>query len=167
VGEESSGVSNSSSGSQNALKNTFCRAAKSNDGVWCGMNGQQNLTVPIDLNGGLIAEQKSCSFAGNSTMAEATGNTNSACEQSKNTSTSASGAAPLHNTVLSSDMFANTTIVAPGPSEFALSEENKSVNKHPSRHLSRKDTNDIQRQNINVRMEYSGSIDFYMRELEE
>ena len=38
---------------------------------------------------------------------------------------------------------------------------------HPSLHLSRATTNDIQRQNINVRDEYGESIMTYMRELEK
>ena len=38
---------------------------------------------------------------------------------------------------------------------------------HPSLHLSRVTTNDIQRQNINVREEYGESIMTYMRELEK
>jgi hypothetical protein len=56
-----------------------------------------------------------------------------------------------------------------GPSEFAIDQNNKSSSapKHPSLNLCRKETNDIQRQNINVRCEYSESIDFYLRELEE
>lgn len=56
-----------------------------------------------------------------------------------------------------------------GPSEFAIDQNNKSPMgpRHPSLHLSRKETTDIQRQNVNLRMEYSESIDFYLRELEE
>ena len=38
---------------------------------------------------------------------------------------------------------------------------------HPSLHLSRETTNDIQRQNINVNTEYGDSIMTYTRELEE
>ena len=38
---------------------------------------------------------------------------------------------------------------------------------HPSLHLSRVTTNDIQRQNINVREEYGESIMTYLRELEK
>ena len=38
---------------------------------------------------------------------------------------------------------------------------------HPTLHLSRTTTNDIQRQNINVREEYGESIMTYMRELEK
>lgn len=37
---------------------------------------------------------------------------------------------------------------------------------HPSMHLSRKSTSDVDRQNINVKVEYGESIDLYMRELE-
>ena len=38
---------------------------------------------------------------------------------------------------------------------------------HPTLHLSRTTTNDIQRQNINVREEYGESIMTYMRGLEK
>jgi len=56
-----------------------------------------------------------------------------------------------------------------GPSEFAIDQNSKPSMgpRHPSLHLSRKETTDIQRQNVNLRMEYSESIDFYLRELEE
>lgn len=37
---------------------------------------------------------------------------------------------------------------------------------HPSAHLSREETNEIQRQNINVNHEYGESIMSYMRQLE-
>lgn len=38
---------------------------------------------------------------------------------------------------------------------------------HPTAHLSRKSTGEVERQNINVNVEYGESIDLYMRELEE
>ena len=44
-------------------------------------------------------------------------------------------------------------------SDFALS--------HPSAHLSRKTTTEIERQNINVNSDYGESIDLYVRQLEE
>lgn len=37
---------------------------------------------------------------------------------------------------------------------------------HPSREMSRKFTNDVQRQNVNVRHELNDDIDKYLRELE-
>jgi len=37
---------------------------------------------------------------------------------------------------------------------------------HPSAHLSRKETTEVERQNININTEYGESIDLYMRELE-
>lgn len=38
---------------------------------------------------------------------------------------------------------------------------------HPSANLSRKDTTEVERQNININQEYGDSIDLYMRELEK
>lgn len=38
---------------------------------------------------------------------------------------------------------------------------------HPSAHLSRKETTEVERQNININHEYGDSIDLYMRELEK
>jgi cyclin A len=37
---------------------------------------------------------------------------------------------------------------------------------HPSAHLSRKETTEVERQNININAEYGREIDFYMRQLE-
>ena len=37
---------------------------------------------------------------------------------------------------------------------------------HPSAHLNRKETSEIERQNINIKAEYGGQIDLYMRQLE-
>lgn len=38
--------------------------------------------------------------------------------------------------------------------------------KHPSAHLSRQETKEIERQNINIKAEYSDQIDTYTRQLE-
>lgn len=38
---------------------------------------------------------------------------------------------------------------------------------HPTIHLSRAETQEIERQNINVKVEYGDQIDLYMRELEQ
>ena len=38
---------------------------------------------------------------------------------------------------------------------------------HPTMHLSRTDTTEVDRQNINVKVEYGNQIDLYMRELEQ
>jgi len=37
---------------------------------------------------------------------------------------------------------------------------------HPSAYLSREDTSEVERQNINTNAEYGEAIDFYLRELE-
>ena len=94
VGEESSGVSNSSNSSnQHPLKTASMRqmANKTNEAAWLP---QQNLTVPIDLTT-------------NSTMADGTVNTNSGALD-KTKALSATTHQNGSNTVGSIDLFNNS-----------------------------------------------------------
>lgn len=40
------------------------------------------------------------------------------------------------------------------------------MSNHPTAHLSRKETSEVERQNINVNVEYGREIDVYLRQLE-
>lgn len=68
---------------------------------------------------------------------------------------------------------ADTTLVSSTGNEkpnFNLSQQHIILadfsNTHPSAHLSRKETTEVERQNININAEYGREIDLYMRQLE-